>query len=352
MILGKKKFILAADMGGTKTFVALFNADGDSTEPLHEARFENSFFKSAIDVFGKFLDEAEKEAKVERGDIAAATIGVAAPVCGNSARLTNLDWAVDAGELKSSTGIERISLINDLVATAWGLPMLSPSGDDIVSLNLGVGVAGNVAIIAPGTGLGQSILFYDENFDDRRHLVSATEGGHTDFAPNNMGEIGLLTYLRELYGHVSYERILSGQGIKNIYDFLAAQSPVPKYLEQRFETEDPAKVIVEEGMLQGKKDLACKEAVTLFASVLGAEAGNLALKSMAVGGVYIAGGIAPKIIDALKEPDFMRAFLSKGRFRKFMSAIPVRVVLNPKTALLGAMNHARSNVAGKPFKLI
>ncbi|MBI5599053.1 MAG: glucokinase [Deltaproteobacteria bacterium] len=335
----RKGIVLAGDMGGTKTDLGLFEIAAGVLRPVKEARFENSLYGSPEDVIAEFLKSA-REAGVT-GEIAAASIGVACPVEGDSARLTNLDWTISAGRLKKRFKIKNVRLINDMVATAYGLAFLKKG--DYITLQAGTaGREGNAVVIAPGTGLGEVIIFRGK---DDSSAPSPSEGGHADFAPQSRREIELLVYLMERFGHVSYERVVSGPGLKNIYDFVTRDGGVSQAIKKRFEREDPSFVITDEARKK-KGDRACREALEIFVSVLGAESGNLALKSLATGGVFVAGGIAPAIADTLKKSLFIKAFRDKGRFMGLLSKIPVHVLLNPRCALSGAANHARGMATG------
>ncbi len=331
-----KTLVLAGDMGGTKTDLALFSLKEGSFSIRKKAQFKNKDFSSPAAVIKVFLDRCGSV------DIAAATIGVAARIDGGRASFTNLDWVVDARELAARFGVGEVFLINDLVAASWGLPMLDE--DMFCCLQKGRRGDGNAVMVAAGTGLGEVIL----NGRDGDFYPSASEGGHSDFAPNGPVQQGLLAYLYAKFGHVSIERVVSGPGLKNIYDFLMnGRRPNPT-LEGRFCMEDPSAVISEEA---AKEDgfKVCKEALDIFISVLGAEAGNLALKTLPAAGVYIAGGIPWQVIKALREKTFLNAFRDKGRFGEYLSSLPVYVVLEPKIALYGAANHAYSRLTARPL---
>jgi glucokinase len=351
-----KTIVLAGDMGGTKTDLALFAFKKDSFSIINKFQFKNIDFNSPGDVI-----EAFKE-KCGNVDIRGATIGVAARIEDDeTARFTNLDWTVDARELAGRFGLKRFTLINDLVATSWGLPMI-PS-DMFCSLQSpeqgnGKAKSGNAVVIGAGTGLGEVILNSTGDSAASGNPIfypSATEGGHCDFAPNGPVQQGLLAYLSTRYSHVSVERVASGPGLKNIYDFLMDGRRASVTLEDRFRREDSSAVISQEA--QSTDGFAiCKEALDIFVSILGAEAGNLALKALPSAGVYIAGGIPQKILSALKEPKvgcsqgaFIRAFRNKGRFSDYLATISVQVVLEPKAALYGAANHAYSSLKGLPL---
>ncbi|VAW37218.1 Glucokinase [hydrothermal vent metagenome] len=333
-----KTLVLAGDMGGTKTDLALFSFKEGSFSIRKKAQFKNKDFSSPAAVIEAFLERCGEV------DIAAATIGVAARIDGGRASFTNLDWVVDERELAARFGTGKVSLVNDLVAASWGLPML---GEDMFyCLQKGRRGEGNAVMVAAGTGLGEVIL----NGRAGIFYPSASEGGHSDFAPSGLVQQGLLAYLYAKFGHVSVERVVSGPGLKNIYDFLMnGRRPNPT-LADRFRMEDPSAVISEEA---AKEDgfKVCKEALDIFISALGAEAGNLALKTLPAGGVYIAGGIPWKIIKALRQEEetFMNAFRNKGRFSDYLGDLPVYVVLEPKVALYGAANHAYSRLTARPL---
>ena len=318
------KMLLAGDVGGTKTFMGLFSLSADTLGLVRSASYVNGKFVSFDEVAADFLEGSGPVT------IDAAAFGIACPVVGGRGTLTNLNWSIDSSVLAARFGIQRVGLVNDLVATAWGATVLS--GEDFHTLQAGVERPGNSALIAAGTGLGEAAVFREGG----TFLPSASEGGHADFAPRNSIEIELLKYLMGRWGHASYERVLSGPGLVNIYDFFRSKrgGAEPKRLVERFEKEGAAPVISEEGLRGGDK--SCVDALELFISIYGAEAGNLALRTLAVGGVYVGGGIAPKILPALKRGSFIRAFRDKGRFERLLSEVPVKVILNEKTALFGA----------------
>lgn len=329
-------FVMAGDIGGTKTLLGLYSDCGDRLEALVEASFANKEYSSIDAVIDGFLSRLDK---IDSGRIRSATLGVAGPVHGDRGTLTNLSWTIDAGELGARFSIRDISVINDLVATAWYVDAVAD--EDLFVLKPGTPQKGNAVVIAAGTGLGEAILFWD----GRGYIPSASEGGHTDFAPTTPMQSDLLDYLAEIYGHVSYERVLSGRGLASIYSFLKSRrdSVEPAYLAKRFETEDAAAVISSEAI--NGHDKNCTDALDIFISVYGAEAGNLALKGFAVGGVYIAGGIAPKILPAMERGGFTEGFIKKGRFERLMNSIPVYVIMNRKAALRGAAIHASRSFA-------
>lgn len=344
--------ILAADIGGTKVIMALFDWTKERVEPVHERTFASTDFETFEDLLEEFLNPADRDrdegredsvpegqaseplaesTTPERPPIDAACFGVAGPVVENRVRTTNLPWVLDGHELATRFDIPYVRLLNDLEATAYGLLTLRP--DELDVLNPGSPPKTNRAmgLIAAGTGLGQAILFWD----GVRYQPLSSEGGHADFAPNSDLEIELLRHLRTSYLHVSYERVLSGAGLHAIYEFLRdTKKNEPTWLAERLQVEDPAATIAEAGLK--KQAEITVQALDLFASIYGAEAGNLALKAMAVNGIYLGGGIAPKLLSKLKDGTFMRAFTAKGRYKRLLSSIPVRVIMNQQTALIGA----------------
>lgn len=323
-----ERLILAGDIGGTKTYLALFGLSDGVLEGVRQAAYQNGLFGGPEEILRDFLRVGEA------GAIEAASFGIACPVVGNRCVLTNINWTIDGNELKGALGLKRLTLINDLEAIGWGVGLLP--GRDLFVLQHGAARQGNAALIAAGTGLGEAILFWNGS----AHLPSASEGGHTDFGPTDTVQAALLEFLMKKYGHVSYERVVSGMGLENIYEFLKAADGGAETgrLRERFAAEGVAPVVSDEG--QKGTDERCKQALRIFVSVYGAEAGNLALKSLATGGVYIGGGIAPRIIEALSAGAFLSAFEDKGRFRELMKSIPVKVIMNDRAGLLGAANHA------------
>jgi glucokinase len=267
--------------------------------------------------------------------IDAACFGVAGPVIENRSHTTNLPWIIDGAALATRFDIPHVRLLNDLEAMAHGILLLRH--DELVTLNAGTPPKYNqaIALIAAGTGLGESILFWDGT----KYRPIPTEGGHADFAPNSDIEIELLRHVRTQYLHVSYERVLSGPGLHAIYEFLRdTKKNEPTWLAEKIKAGDPAAEIAAAG-LKGQAEIA-EQTLDLFASIYGAEAGNLALKAMAVNGLYLGGGAAPKLLSKLKDGTFMKAFINKGRYKRLMSSIPVHIVMNQKTALLGAASSA------------
>jgi len=344
--------ILAGDIGGTKTHLALFDWTTERVDPLRLETFHSADYASLEDMLEEFLappkpptpietlepkpqDEPSSLPQDELPPIRAACFGVAGPVIQNHSRTTNLPWVVDGAALAKRFELPAVQLLNDLEAMAHGIVLLRP--DELVTLNQGTPPMQKqaIALIAAGTGLGESILFWDGT----RYRPVPSEGGHADFAPNSDHEIELLRYIRSQYLHVSYERVLSGPGLHAIYEFLReAKRNEPTWLAEKIKAGDPAAEIAEAG-LKGQAEIA-KQALDLFASIYGAEAGNLALKAMAINGVYVGGGIAPKLLAKLKDGTFMKAFTNKGRYKRLMGTIPVHVVMNQHTGLLGAASTA------------
>jgi len=335
----KSRLILAGDIGGTKTYMALFELREDTLEPVRDKAFSNAQYGGPAEVFREFLKDGEAN------DIISAALGIACPIAGDICRLTNLNWVVDRVGLKKEFGLNDLALINDLAAIGWGVGLLSEK--DLHVLQKGRPSPGNAALIAAGTGLGEAILFWN----GKAYLPSASEGGHTDFGPRNPLEIELLQFLIRKYGHVSYERIVSGPGLENVYEFVRSKRGAePERLKKRFEAEGISPVVSDEAI--AGTDEGCVTALGLFLSIYGAEAGNLALKTLATAGVYIGGGIAPKILKALSDGRFLEAFRDKGRYGDFMSAMPVYVILNDRTGLMGAARYAASLVEGMNVKRI
>lgn len=323
--------MLAGDIGGTKTVLAICANEPDgSARCILEKTFPSNEFNEFDDILTTFLPAGI--------NLSSACFGVAGPVVNQRCQTTNLPWLLDAAKLKKRLGTDRVKLLNDLEAMALG--MLHLPEKDLLELNPdAVPQSGHIAVIAAGTGLGEAILYWD---GDKYHSM-ATEGGHCDFAAQTSQQDQLVVYLRKLYpDHVSYERILSGAGFSHLYDFLYEQGFASPYFKvpaahAMAEGTDRNAMISELGVTG--KDPLCAEAVRLFVEIYGAEAGNLALKSFAMGGVFIGGGIAPKILPALKDGGFMRAFNAKGRFYPLLNKVSVKVALNPRTPLLGAIHY-------------
>jgi glucokinase len=323
------KLILAGDIGGTKTHLALFSLEGEKLQPKLKKTFPSKQYTGLEPVIEEFLAG-------NKLSISHAAFGVAGPVVDNKVKTTNLPWIIDAGNIAQLFKVGPVALLNDLEATAYGIFTLEPH--ELFTLNEGVsGRRGNKVLIAAGTGLGEAILY-----DDGRHYHPiASEGGHGDFAPRDETEIQLLRYLIEKFGHASYERVVSGPGIANIYSFLrdSGRMDEPGWLKEKIAASEDASAVISQEGLAGNSAISV-QTLDLFASIYGAEAGNLALRGKAIGGVYVGGGIAPKILAKLKDGTFMRAFLDKGRYRELLSSMPVHVILNEQTALQGAAFYA------------
>ena len=320
--------ILAGDIGGTKTVLSILSKDSNgSLMCLQEQTYSSQQFPEFEDILTAFLP-----ADV---NIKSACFGVAGPVVNQRCHTTNLPWLLDAEELKIKLNTSKVKLLNDLEAMALG--MLCLPEHDLLELNPDAEVqAGNIAVIAAGTGLGEAILYWDGN----KHHPMATEGGHSDLAANNTQQDLLLAYLRKSYpGHVSCERILSGIGFSHLYDFLCDQGFAPPCPDVPDTNSDIDRNAVISRLGVSGEDSLCAEAVRLFVELYGAETGNLALKSLATGGIFIGGGIAPKILSAMQDGKFMHAFKAKGRFFPLLEKIPVKLSLNPRTPLIGAINY-------------
>lgn len=320
--------ILAGDIGGTKTHLALFEQQGENLQASVEETFVSQDYTSLEEVISLFI-------KSHPQSIDRACFGVAGPVRAGCAETTNLPWVVDIRNLSKQLNRQNVTLINDLEANAHGLFHLAPT--DFWVLNPGEEDAtGNAALISAGTGLGEAGLFWD----GKQYFPFASEGGHADFAPMDALQSELLTHLQGRFNHVSWEHVLSGPGLQNIYFFLRdrGHGQEPQWLAEKMQTGDPSATITQAAL--EKSSPLCEQTLQIFVTFYGAEAGNLALKLLATGGLFIGGGIAPKILPALKSGDFMQAFVAKGRLQPVLEKIPVRVVLNNRTALIGAAHYA------------
>lgn len=319
--------LLAGDIGGTKTNLAILSAEAGPRAPLAQDTFPSPEYASLEALVRDFLAQG-------RWEVESAVFGVAGPVVAGRARITNLPWVVDAEQMREALSLSSVRLLNDLESIANAVPFLEPG--DLETLSEGEPVAGGaIAIVAPGTGLGEAYLAWDGT----RYRAYASEGGHASFAPADPLQLELLGYLQEHLGHVSCERVCSGQAIPSIYDFLrdTGRAQEPAWLvEQLAAAEDPAPVISDAALDAGSPCEICITTLTLFASILASEAGNLALKVLATGGVYVGGGIPPRILPFLRGEPFMAAFRSKGRMTGLLARMPVHVILNPKAPLLGA----------------
>lgn len=318
--------MLAGDVGGTKTNLAVFSREAGLRCPLAEATFVNREYPHLTAVIQEFLEQYPFPVKH-------GAIGVAGPIVKGRVEVTNLPWKMDEKELKKALHFQTICLVNDLVAFAGAIPVLKKK--DLLTLNEGNAAhKGAIGVIAPGTGLGEAYLTWAAG----EYHAHPSEGGHTDFAPRNEEEMALLQFLQRQFEHVSYERICAGIGLPNVYHFAAQAEQVPPDNETWQEVKaaaDATPVIIREGMKEEGCPV-CRKSLRLFVSILGAEAGNLALKVLATGGVYIGGGIPPRILPLLKEPAFLKNFQEKGRFTATMKEMPLHIILNPKVALMGA----------------
>jgi glucokinase len=320
--------ILAGDLGGTSTRLAFFTVEDGRLNLVVEKDYSSRAHQELNEIVREFVAH-------HRLAIEYACFGIAGPVQHGRVETPNLPWVVDQETISRELRIESVWLINDLLANTYGIQVLEEK--DFAVLNAGSpNATGNAAVISAGTGLGEAGAYWD----GKHYHPFACEGGHTDFAPRNELEIDLLRYLLERFGHASWERVVSGPGLHNIFDFLRStgRGEAPAWLIAEMEEKDPSAVI-SQAALEGRSEL-CVQALDLFISCFGAEAGNLALKFLATGGMFVGGGIAPKIIQKLNGQTFIEAFTDKGRFKHLLEAIPVRVILNDKTALLGAARYA------------
>jgi glucokinase len=317
--------ILAGDIGGTSTRLAFFEGTPDRLRPIYIDIFPSPHFAGPAEIVRKFLE-------IHKQPVDAACFGLPGAVVKGRVETTNLPWVVDSRHMAAELGLAQVELINDLYANAHGIALLAES--DFVVLNPGAPhPAGNRALISAGTGLGEAGLFADA---DGAYHPFPSEGGHVDFAPRNDLEMELLRYMLGRFEHVSYERVLSGPGLHNLYQFLrdTGRGEEPTWLGEQIAQGDPSAAI-SKSALEGTSEI-CVQALDIFVSLYGAEAGNLALKMLATGGTYVGGGIAPKIIRKLSSTGFMKSFTAKGRISGVLKEIPVRVITNDKTALLGA----------------
>jgi glucokinase len=318
---------LAGDVGGTKTNLGVYKLSGAVSSPVIEATLPSASHESLESLVIDFLDK-------HRLTVEYAVFGVAGPVVGPRATITNLTWTIEEESLKNRLGISSVRLLNDLEAIAYGVPVLED--EDLYTLNEGKEMPhGPMAVIAPGTGLGEAYI----TWDGTRHIAHASEGGHVDFAPTCGTEIELLSYLLDRFEHVSYERICSGMGIPNIYNFFTDRGyyDEPDWFAGKLDVaDDKTAVILTTALTDGATCERCKKTLELFLSILGAEAGNMALKVLSTGGLYLGGGIPPRIISVLENSPFMQSFTRKGRLSPVLREIPVKVILNPKVALMGA----------------
>jgi glucokinase len=325
--------ILAGDVGGTKVHLALYDFTEGKLTHTRDKQFPAKEYAGLEEIVKEFLGTDK---------VSAACFGVPGPVRDGRLRLTNLPWTLDSREISTNLKIDHVFLINDLEANGYGVAELTP--EQIYTLSPGdSGQIGNRALIAAGTGLGEGILAWN----GRIHVPYPSEGGHTDFGPRNEDEIELLRFLQRKYnGRVSYERVVSGMGLTNIYEFLRDNRGMEESKEladKIAQANDPNSVITD--MALSAKSELCAKALDTMVSIYGAEAGNLALKVLSVGGMYVGGGIAPKILEKLKDGTFLRAFQDKGRLSQLLINMPVRVILDSGAALLGAAAYAEARAA-------
>ena len=332
------KLILAGDLGGTNFRIALFrvvNGKNGTLKKLRSDRFASNNFNSLHEAVHSFLDKGEVP-----GTITTACFGVPGPNVGGVVQLPNLNWTIEVSNLPKLLSIPRVAILNDLEAMAFGIGELRHS--DCLLLQAGAGSrAGNQCIIAPGTGLGEAGLFWDGH----RHLPWANEGGHADFAPTDDVQAALLEFLHKEFGRVSCERVIAGLGIHNIYRFLrdTGRGKEKPAIAEKMLTGDIGAIIDQHS--RDNSCALCRDTMDIFIRILGSEAGNLALKTMATGGVFLGGGIPPRILEHLRRPLFLESFLNKGRMRPLLETMPLSVILNDDTALLGAARYGARMLA-------
>ncbi|PID86978.1 MAG: glucokinase [Chloroflexi bacterium] len=317
--------LLAGDIGGTKTAVALFSTESNTLQPIVDMTFQNRNYDSLEAIIYDFMRDNPKS-------ITSASFGVAGPVVNGQANITNLSWVIDQDTIKKAFDFPQVHLLNDLEAIASAIPHLT--AEDLVTLNEGTAEPeGAIAVIAPGTGLGEAFLVWNGH----KYQAHPSEGGHVSFGPINPDQVNLLEFMLKKFKHVSIERVCSGSGIPNIYACAKHHHlhPEPEWLEKELmKAVDPTPVIVK-AAIQHKIPL-CMATLEIFLDILADEASNLALKVLSTGGIYLGGGIPPRILSELQKPRFMEVFSSKGRFSDLMRQMPVHVIRNPKTALYGA----------------
>ncbi len=326
--------ILAGDIGGTKTHLALFGEKEGNYAWSHLATYPSQKYPNLETIVTEFLESS----KTMHGSstIKTACFAVAGPVIDGACRATNLPWIIDSKEIAKTLGFEKVFLLNDLEANAWAIEILN--SDNLFELFKGKGKKeGNRAVVSPGTGLGEAGLYWDGT----THHPFACEGGHCEFGPRDELQLQLCSFLQSKFGHVSYERILSGPGFLNVYSFFKEKVGLKEenWLTEELKSGDPAKIITQYA-LNAQSEI-CLQTLNLFVSILGSEVGNCVLKFMATGGIYLGGGIPPKILPKLKEPLFIENFADKGRFRDLLESIPIRVILDDKASLKGAAHYCR-----------
>lgn len=329
--------LLAADIGGTKTDLALFSRETGPRAPLAHAQYHSTNYADFETMVREFLADIAMPVRY-------ACFDVAGPVVAGHAHLTNLPWEVDAAALQRDLKLEAVWVLNDLVAIAHAVPLLTP--DDLHTLNVGTAVAGGaIAVIAPGTGLGEAFLVWD----GAGYRAFPSEGGHANFAPATDTEISLLRYLQQRFDHISVERVCSGIGIPHLYDFFRDSNAAPESPElaaQLTAAEDQTPLIIESALHLTAPDQLCQTTLDTFVSILGSEAGNLALKVLATGGVYLSGGLPPRILPMLDSGLFIQAFQRKGCLSEMLARIPVHAIIK-QVALFGAASYGLNRLHAK-----
>jgi glucokinase len=323
---GKSIHVLAGDIGGTKTNLALYKAEANQIELITEATYRSNSYRSIIDIAKQFATEHPDQEKPDR-----ICLGVAGPVLRGKVELTNLNWNMDASEIRQAAGVQEVALINDLEATAYGLAGLT--SDDFITIHDGlVEVKGNMAIIAPGTGLGEAGLYWD----GQCYHPFPTEGGHSDFSPRTKLDVKLLDWLAKKYGIVSWEKVIAGPAIFDIYQFLrdAKKRKEPEWLKEALHKNDPSATISQ--LALEEKNAACIETMQMYIRYLARETSNLVLKMKATGGLFLGGGIPPKISSLLQQNVFYHNYLDCDRMQHLLNKVPLKIIRNSKTALLGA----------------
>ena len=326
--------LLAGDIGGTKTDLAVYTGETGPFAPLAETEVHSADYGSLEAIGKEFLTKVKEP--VDR-----ACFAVAGPVIDGRAKTTNLPWVIDESTVAKELNLEQVHLMNDLEAIAFAIPRLRTN--DLQTLNAGVPVPGGaIGVIAPGTGLGESFLTWDGS----RYIAHSSEGGHASYAPTDETQIGLLAYMLKRFDHVSYEKVCSGIGIPHIYEYLRSLGGAPETPEVAqaiAAARDPSPAIIKFGLDPAHSSALCAATLDILVSILGDEAGNLALKVLATGGVYLAGGIATHVLPALKGPRFMQSFARKGRFAELMARMPIHVIVT-RAALAGAASYGLENL--------